>query len=543
MAPPAGRGAVPRGLRLLQTALVWVRTGGLAGAVVAAGRGIDALAAGGDPRGAALIALACAAASGVASAAEELVTAGAQARAEGRLRRAVVDAAWREGVVAAQSRTGSLLGLATGTAERAARYRAGFVGPMIGALSAPAVVLAILALAVDPLAALVLAAALAIAPVVILLAQRAVRPGGRAHRREQTRLATAFLTAVQGLGTLVLARAADREARRLAERGEQHRRSVMRVLAVNQLLILVIELAASLGVVLTAILLALSRTSGGAMTAGEGIATVLLALVAIRPADVVGQFFSVAIGGRAAERALAAQPGGDEPASDAAPEGNEPHGEASLALEHVTAGWIPGRAVLRGVSLRADPGERVALVGHSGAGKSTVSALLQAHLRPEAGRVVVAGADTAEVPARRIRRLLAVVEQRTFLFHGTIADNLRIADPGADEAALWRALDEAGLAGEIARMPQGLRTRVGERGARLSGGQAQRLAIARALLRDAPILVLDEPTSQVDLAGEAAFLDALDRLARGRTVLMIAHRPGAILSADRTVDLAAAVHA
>lgn len=178
----------------------------------------------------------------------------------------------------------------------------------------------------------------------------------------------------------------------------------------------------------------------------------------------------------------------------------------------------------------------MALVGPSGAGKSTVGALLQGHLVPSSGRVFVGGVDASADPAAA-RAHLAVVEQRTFLFLGAIASR-RVADPAATDARLWEVLGLAGLADEVAAMPRGLDTPVGEHGALLSGGQAQRLGIARAWLRDAPILLLDEPTSQVDLAGEAAILGALDRLAAGRSVLMIAHRPGAILSADRTIELA-----
>jgi ABC-type multidrug transport system fused ATPase/permease subunit len=152
--------------------------------------------------------------------------------------------------------------------------------------------------------------------------------------------------------------------------------------------------------------------------------------------------------------------------------------------------------------------------------------------------VWVDGHDVVADPAGA-RARTAVVEQRTFLFLGSIADNLLVADPDADEAQLWEAVELAGLREEIEAMPDGLATQVGEHGRLLSGGQAQRLAIARAALRDAPVLLLDEPTSQVDLAGEAAILAALDRLARGRTVLLIAHRPGAVLAADRVVELAA----
>ena len=211
-------------------------------------------------------------------------------------------------------------------------------------------------------------------------------------------------------------------------------------------------------------------------------------------------------------------------------------GTPALLLEEVDAGWPGGPTILDGLSLRVESGEHVALVGPSGAGKSTVASLLLGHLDARAGRVRVDGIDPARDPAGA-RTRIAAVQQRAFHFLGTIEDNLRLAAPGASEAQLWEALERAGLRADVDAMPAGLVTPVGEQGALLSGGQSQRLAIAQAWLQDAPILVLDEPTSQVDLAAEEQILTALRLLAADRTVLMIAHRPGAILAADRVIRL------
>jgi ABC-type multidrug transport system fused ATPase/permease subunit len=167
-----------------------------------------------------------------------------------------------------------------------------------------------------------------------------------------------------------------------------------------------------------------------------------------------------------------------------------------------------------------------------------VAALVQAHLRPGSGSERIAGHDATAVPVDWVRAQTAVVAQTTYLFTGTLADNLRLADPGAADDRLWDVLAQANLADDVRRFPDGLATRVGERGLSLSGGQAQRVAVARALLKDAPILVLDEPTSQVDAASEAALVDALDRAGEGRTVLVVAHRLSTVRGADQVLVLA-----
>jgi ATP-binding cassette subfamily B protein len=192
---------------------------------------------------------------------------------------------------------------------------------------------------------------------------------------------------------------------------------------------------------------------------------------------------------------------------------------------------------LRGVSLRAEPGTITAVVGPSGAGKSTVARLVCRFWDVDRGSVRVGGVDVREMPLEQLMSQVAVVLQETFLFDGTVAANLRLARPEATDAELVAAASAARAHEFVSALPNGYDTRIGERGARLSGGERQRLSIARALLKDAPIVVLDEATAFVDPDNEAALQDALDELARGRTLLMVAHRLSTIVGADRILVL------
>jgi ABC-type multidrug transport system fused ATPase/permease subunit len=180
----------------------------------------------------------------------------------------------------------------------------------------------------------------------------------------------------------------------------------------------------------------------------------------------------------------------------------------------------------------------VALVGASGAGKSTLASMLLRFVEPDAGGITVDGRPLDAIDLHAWRASVAWVPQRPRLFHGTVADNIRLARPGASDEAVAHAARAANAAEFIERLPQGLESAAGEAGSRLSGGQRQRIAIARAFLRDAPVLVLDEATSYQDEASEEAIVDALERLMRGRTVLVIAHRLHLAQRADRVAVLA-----
>jgi ATP-binding cassette subfamily B protein/subfamily B ATP-binding cassette protein MsbA len=208
-----------------------------------------------------------------------------------------------------------------------------------------------------------------------------------------------------------------------------------------------------------------------------------------------------------------------------------------VRLEGVTFGYEPGRPVLHDVSVDVPAGQTVAFVGYTGAGKTTLVSLVPRFIDPWQGRVLIDGHDVRDVRLRSLREQVGVVLQEPVLFPLTIAENIGYGRPGATREELEAAARAANAHAFIERLPQGYDTLVGERGATLSGGERQRLSIARALLKDAPILILDEPTSALDAETEGLLLEALRRLMKGRTTLLIAHRLSTVRGADRIVVL------
>jgi ATP-binding cassette, subfamily B, bacterial len=199
--------------------------------------------------------------------------------------------------------------------------------------------------------------------------------------------------------------------------------------------------------------------------------------------------------------------------------------------------YAEGAPVLRHLDLEVAAGERVCVVGPTGAGKSTLLALLLRFYDPDAGAVELDGTDLRDLGLASLRRQLALVPQDPWILDGTVADNLRFGRPGATDAEVEAAARAALVHEFVHRLPDGWNTQIGEGGVRLSGGQRRRVALARAILRDASVLLLDEPTSGLDAASEQAVLDALDRAAEGRTVLAVSHRLSLAARADRVVVL------
>jgi len=206
-----------------------------------------------------------------------------------------------------------------------------------------------------------------------------------------------------------------------------------------------------------------------------------------------------------------------------------------VSFQNVHFSYQPGEEILHGITFRAEPGQLTAIVGPSGAGKSTILALGARFYDPDAGDVMIGDMPLPQLQDADLRRFLGVVTQDLFLFHTTLAENIRYGRPEASDAEVRRAVEAAQLEELVATLPAGLETVVGERGYRLSGGEKQRVAIARAILQNPRVLWLDEATSSLDSHAERLIQEALARLFRGRTVVAIAHRLSTVLAADQIV--------
>lgn len=211
--------------------------------------------------------------------------------------------------------------------------------------------------------------------------------------------------------------------------------------------------------------------------------------------------------------------------------------KGDVLFEDVGFAYLPGRPAIEGISFHARPGEMIALVGPTGAGKSTIVSLIARFYEYTRGQILMDGRELVSLRREYLRNNIALVTQESFLFNGTVAENLRIGRSDAVEDRLWEALEAANAADFVRRMPQGLETQVGERGVRLSVGEKQRLSIARALLKNPPILILDEATASVDTATERLIQEALDRLLERRTSFVIAHRLSTVRHASQILVL------
>lgn len=436
-------------------------------------------------------------------------------------------------------RTGELATTAVQGVDALEGYLAGYVPQLTLAATVPVAVLGWVGLN-DWVAALLLAVSVPLLIVFMILIGRSAQRATEGRFAALSLLGAHFLDVVRGLETL---RAHNRDRAQeatIAAAGEQYRVETMATLRVAFLSALVLELTAMIGTALVAAAVGIQLVEG-VLTLQVGLAVLLLAPELFAPLREVGrQFHAGADGLAAAERIFAVL---DEPAPVAAvPAVSSPlpdPGREPIRFEQVGFAH-PGRErkVLDGFELTLQPGELTALVGASGAGKSTVAALLLRLLDPTSGRVSCGGADLRTVDLAGWRQQLAWVPQRARIFAGTVADNVRLADPGASDREVRRALAAAGAARFTTALPQGIETRVGDGGRPLSAGEGQRIALARAFLRDAPLLVLDEPTAHLDAETAAAVESAIVRLAAGRTTLLIAHRPTLAARADRVVTLA-----
>ena len=405
------------------------------------------------------------------------------------------------------------------------------------AICAPLAIFAVIAAWDVPVALVMLAAAL-FSLVIPSTIQRSSGQASRARQLAFKAFGEEFLDAVQGLPTLKAFGQSGSYGRMLADKARALSDSTMWVLASSVMGRGFTDLGVAMGAA-AALALGAWRVQHGVMSI-EALLIVLMAGTEIfRPLRDLRTVLHQGMVGQAAATGIAALL--DAPVTaPAAP----PHPVdalrlvPSIAFERVGFSYPGGRgAAHSGLDFSIAAGERVGIVGPSGSGKSTIVRLLLRLHDPESGTVRIGGQDLRALDPDVVRRMIAVVAQDTYLFHGTVADNLRLGRPDATEADLVDAARAANAHDFIVALPDGYASVIGERGTRLSGGQRQRIAIARALLRDAPILVLDEALSSVDAENEAVIQQALDRLMRGRTTLILAHRLSSVIGADRILVL------
>ncbi|MER6672060.1 thiol reductant ABC exporter subunit CydD [Streptomyces sp. NPDC000983] len=429
-------------------------------------------------------------------------------------------------------RTGSLVALATRGVDALDDYFSRYL-PQLGlAVVVPVAVLARI-VTEDWVSAAIIVGTLPLIPVFMMLIGWATQARTDRQWRLLSRLSGHFLDVVAGLPTLKVFGRAKAQADSIRRITGEYRQATMRTLRIAFLSSFALELLATISVALVAVTIGM-RLVHGEMDLYIGLVVLVLAPEAYLPLRQVGAQYHAAAEGLAAAEEIFAVLETPAPASGSA---DVPSG--GLAFEGVTVRY-PGRSgdAVSDVSFTVEPGETVALVGPSGAGKSTLLNVLLGFVRPAEGRVRVGGADLAGLDLQQWRSRIAWVPQRPHLFAGTITENVRLARPDADDTAVARALRDAGAMEFVAALPEGADTVLGEDGAGLSAGQRQRLALARAFLADRPVLLLDEPTAALDGETEAEVVAAVRRLAVGRTVLLVVHRPALLGIADRVVRLA-----
>ena len=438
-----------------------------------------------------------------------------------------------------RTRTGTVQSTLVDGVEALEAYMGYYLPQSIVAVVVPLVIVAYVCV-LSPLVGVVVLVCVLAVPLAPRLWDGLLGQYGQRHWRAYTDLNAQFVDSMQGMVTLKAFNASERRGRILQDAALALYRATMAQLSISMIRNGVVGLAMSAGVAM-AVAVGAFQVAGGALTLAGLLVVLFLSWECFRPLVELDSYWHKGYMGVSASTGifalLDAKPEVADP--DAAPPPPDPSSAPnSIAFVNVVFAYHPDSApALDGLSFSLDAGRNLGLVGRSGAGKSTAAALLMRFFDPQQGRVEIGGVDIRDYPLDTLRGLIAVVSQDTYLFHGTIEDNLRIGKPGADLDELEAAARAANAHEFIEALPQGYQTIVGERGAKLSGGERQRIAIARALLKDAPILILDEATSSLDGVNESAIRDALNRLAQGRATITIAHRFSSVVNADRIVVL------
>jgi ATP-binding cassette, subfamily C, bacterial CydD len=525
-------------LGLAATALVLAQAGLLAHALAAAARGTGLSALSGT-----LLALLLVVAGRAAVAyGGEVAALRAAARVKSQLRRGLTAKALRLGPSwLAGQRAGEITTLATTGLDALDAYFARYLPQLVLACLVPLAVLARVT-AADWISGLIIAVTLPLVPLFAILIGSYSKARTQRQWQLLARLGGHFLDVVEGLPTLKAFGRARAQAEVIRNVTSEHRTATMAALRITFLSALVLELAAALATALVAVEVGL-RLLAGHIGYETALLVLLLTPEAYLPLRSVGaQFHASAQGTEAAQRALDIldheQPDQPGPAATTVPRKEADLRTQPITLTDVTLAY-PGRPApaLDGISLTISPGERIVLTGPNGAGKSSLLGLLLRFCEPTAGRIDAGGAELSAIPVSSWRRQIAWVPQHPYLFAGTVADNIALGAPDAGSAAIRRAARLAGAEEFIDALPGGFDTQLAERARSLSAGQRQRIALARAFLRDAPLVLLDEPAAHLDPPAARQLMAVIETLLAGRTVLLVSHSRHAGIAADRILRL------
>ena len=444
-----------------------------------------------------------------------------------KLRRLIYEKLLRLGAAGRQQvRTSEAVQVAVEGVDQLEVYFGQYLPQFFYAMLAPLTLFAVLA-PVDVTSAVVLLVCVPLIPVSIAAVQTWAKKLLGRYWGQYTALGDTFLENLQGLTTLKIYGADGQKHAEMNRQAEQFRRITMKVLTMQLNSITIMDLIAYGGAA-AGMALAVSRFAAGRVDLAGALFIILLAAEFFLPMRLLGSFFHVAMNGMAAaERIFRLL---DLPEAPAA--GGQAPEEGGLALRGAAFAYEAGRPVLRGVTMEFPAGSFTAVVGESGCGKSTVASLLTGRRRPQGGSVTVGGRSLSDIDEAALARHITYISHNSYLFKGTVAENLRMARPDAPDEALWQALEQVNLA-DFVRGEGGLDAPVAEKGSNLSGGQCQRLALARALLHDRPVYIFDEATSNIDVESENDIMARITELAKAKTVILISHRLANVAGADR----------
>ena len=421
----------------------------------------------------------------------------------------------------------------------------GYFSQFLPQISLAALVPVCVLLAVFPLdwiSALVLLLTAPLLPIFMVLIGGAAEKLTKKQWGALSQMSAHFLETLQGLSTLKALNQSIKAGEKVKNISEQYRLTTLKVLRVTFLSSLALELISTISVALVAVQIGLRLLNGG-IGFEQALFILVVAPDFYLPLRQLGLRFHAATGGVSAARRIFAVLDVEEPDEH---QPSQPklkiqlESPPKIELRNITARYPEsGEAALSEVSLTLKSGSITALVGRSGSGKSTLANLLLGFLRPEKGQLLVDGIDLQSVEISDWQKGIAWVSQAPIIFNGTLAENLSMGLESSTDPVLWQALEISGLTGWVKLLPDGLSTRVGENGLRLSSGQAQRLALGRAFLKPSRLIILDEPTAHLDVSGEVLLLNAIQALCQGRTMLLIAHRLPTLRLADHVVVLEA----